>query len=75
MRQRADAWGLGMAYPPCRLTEATELGVPGSSGVGLPAIRARRLPTGWVPDTTALLDAGPSYRTPQGCDVDLRAAR
>ena len=46
---------LGMAYPPCQLTEATELGVLESSGVGLPAIRARRLPAGRVPDTTALL--------------------
>jgi len=65
---------LGMTYPPCQLTDTTDHGAPGSSGVGLPAVRAKRLPAGRVPDTTALLETGTSCRTPQGCDVHLRAA-
>ena len=62
------------APAPCQLTDATDLGARKSSGAGLPAVRARRLPVGRVPGTTALLDESTVYRTPQGCNVHLRVA-
>ena len=65
---------LGMAYPPCQLTDAKDLGAMESSGVGHRAARAKRFPVGRVPGTTALMAASTSCRAPQGCDVRLRAA-
>ena len=60
--QRADALWLGMAYPPCQLTEATDQGVLESSGVGLPAVCAKRFPVGRVPGTTALVEITDAHR-------------
>jgi hypothetical protein len=75
MRQRAEAWWLGMAHqrlanslmPLTRVYwKAVVLGT-------LPSAQSA-FPFGRVPGTTALLDESTGYRTPQGCTVHLRAA-